>query len=67
MLPAEQQVHGPMLAVVTSLPPSLPCYSDDAVEPLDPPVGCKPGDRVYVEGFEHDKLGGMDHCWVACC
>ena len=35
------------------------CCSDSKVEPLDPPSSCKPGDRVYVEGYEHEKLGGV--------
>ncbi len=26
-----------------------------AVEPLDPTDGCKPGDKVFVEGFESGK------------
>ncbi|KYO25823.1 tyrosine--tRNA ligase, cytoplasmic isoform A [Alligator mississippiensis] len=25
------------------------------VEPLDPPVGCCPGERVFVEGYEHGQ------------
>lgn len=31
-------------------------FSDTNIEPLDPPAGSKPGDRVYAEGY--DKLGG---------
>ena len=31
-------------------------FSETAIEPLDPPAGSKPGDRVYAEGY--DKLGG---------
>ena len=29
------------------------------IVPLDPPADSKPGDRVTVEGYEHDKLGGL--------
>ena len=29
------------------------------MEPLVPPTGSAPGDRVFVEGFEHEKLGGI--------
>ena len=35
--------------------------SETNIEPLDPPAGSKPGDRVYAEGY--DKLGGM---YIAC-
>jgi len=38
----------------------LAAASDSKVEPLDPPSSCKPGDRVYVEGYEHEKLGAPD-------
>ena len=31
--------------------------SDSKVEPLDPPQSCKPGDRVFVEGFEQITCG----------
>ena len=31
------------------------------VVPLDPPSGSKIGDRVTVEGYEHDKLGGTEY------
>ena len=31
-------------------------FSETSIEPLDPPSGSKPGDRVYAEGY--DKLGG---------
>ena len=34
-------------------------FSDTNIEPLDPPAGSKPGDRVYAEGY--DKLGGTQH------
>ncbi|XP_031550223.1 tyrosine--tRNA ligase, cytoplasmic-like [Actinia tenebrosa] len=30
------------------------------VIPLSPPEGCKPGDRVTVEGYDHKKLGEPD-------
>ena len=26
-----------------------------AVEPLNPPEGCKPGDKVFVEGYDSGK------------
>ena len=29
------------------------------VVPLDPPSGSKIGDRVTVEGYEHENLGGI--------
>ena len=32
----------------------------DEIVPLDPPAGSKPGDRVTVEGYEHEKLGEPD-------
>ena len=31
---------------------------DESVEPLDPPPDSKPGDRVYVDGYQHDVAGG---------
>ena len=31
---------------------------DEKVEPLEPPVDSKPGDRVYVDGYQHDLAGG---------
>ena len=31
---------------------------NDKVEPLDPPPGCKPGDRVFVAGYEEETAGG---------
>ena len=34
--------------------------SDSMVEPLEPPLSCQPGDRVFVEGYEHEKAGGKD-------
>ena len=30
---------------------SVPLYSDGKVEPLDPPSGSKPGDKIFVEGY----------------
>ena len=36
----------------------LSANRDNTVEPLDPPLGCKPGDRVFVEGYEQEKAGG---------
>ena len=32
---------------------------DDNVEPLDPPPNSNAGDRVYVDGYQHDIAGGM--------
>ena len=43
-------------------------YSDTTIEPLDPPGDCKPGDRVYAEGYDngiHDSLYVM--CAVLFC
>ena len=34
---------------------------DEKVEPLDPPASSKVGDRVYVEGYQHEISGGMIH------
>ena len=34
------------------------CFREDKVEPLDPPADSKPGDRVYVDGYQHDVAGG---------
>lgn len=36
---------------------SAPCSVGEPrqVEPLDPPVGCCPGERVFVEGYEHGQ------------
>ncbi len=31
-------------------------HRDGTVEPLDPPIECVPGDRVFVEGY--DMEGG---------
>lgn len=31
--------------------------SDGVVEPLDPPAGCKPGERVFVAGYEEETAG----------
>lgn len=31
---------------------------EKVVIPLDPPANSKPGDRVFVEGFSHEDLGG---------
>ncbi|XP_046847472.1 tyrosine--tRNA ligase, cytoplasmic-like isoform X2 [Xenia sp. Carnegie-2017] len=36
------------------------CDGEREVSPLDPPPQSKPGDRVIVEGYEHDKLGEPD-------
>ena len=36
-------------------------FSTDGVRqvvPLEPPVESKPGERVTVEGYGHDKMGG---------
>lgn len=33
-------------------------HSNDTVEPLDPPAGCEPGERVFVEGYEQDATRG---------
>jgi hypothetical protein len=30
------------------------------IVPLDPPADSKPGDRVTVEGYEHEKHGGSE-------
>ena len=32
---------------------------DDRVEPLEPPADSKPGDRVFVDGYQHETAGGM--------
>ena len=32
---------------------------DDRVEPLDPPADSKPGDRVFVDGYQDEMAGGM--------
>ncbi len=32
-------------------------FSDTKVEPLNPPDSCKPGDRVFVAGFEQISCG----------
>jgi len=48
--------------------PHLSVYSDTTIEPLDPPADCKPGDRVYAEGYDngiHDSLYVM--CAVLFC
>ena len=29
------------------------------MEPLDPPADSKPGDRVFVDGYQHETAGGM--------
>ena len=31
---------------------------DGTVEPLDPPASSSAGDRVYVDGYQHDIAGG---------
>ena len=35
---------------------------DDKVEPLEPPQGSKPGDKVFVEGFDQS---GWFKCYCA--
>lgn len=30
------------------------------VTPLCPPTDCKPGDRVVIQGYEHETAGGID-------
>ena len=32
------------------------------MEPLDPPPDSKAGDRVYVDGYQHDVAGGEVQC-----
>ena len=34
-------------------------HSDDKVELLDPPSDSKPGEFVFVEGYERETVGGM--------
>ena len=36
---------------------SVPLYSDGKVEPLDPPSGSKPGDKIFVEGYTVEASG----------
>ncbi|CAI8005677.1 Aminoacyl tRNA synthase complex-interacting multifunctional protein 1, partial [Geodia barretti] len=38
----------------------LASSKDESVEPLDPPPDSKPGDRVYVDGYQHDVAGEPD-------
>ena len=33
-------------------------FSDDKVELLDPPSNSKPGECVFVEGYERETVGG---------
>ena len=33
-------------------------FSDDKVELLDPPSNSKPGECVFVEGYERETIGG---------
>ena len=40
-------------------------FSETSIEPLDPPSGSKPGDRVYAEGY--DKLGGTYCSYDSIC
>ena len=35
---------------------------EERVEPLDPPPDSKAGDRVYVDGYQHDVAGGEVQC-----
>ena len=49
-------------------------YRDEKVEPLDPPASSKVGDRVYVDGYQHEVAGGkvyyntVSHiCTQSCC
>ena len=34
------------------------CFSDGKVELLDPPSDSKPGEYVFVEGYERETAGG---------
>lgn len=35
---------------------------EERVEPLDPPPDSKAGERVYVDGYQHDVAGGEVQC-----
>ena len=37
------------------------CVRDDKVEPLDPHADSKVGEKVFVEGYQHDVAGGILH------
>ena len=33
-------------------------HRDETIEPLDPPANSKVGDRVFVDGYQHEVAGG---------
>ena len=48
---------------------SVPLYSDGKVEPLDPPSGSKPGDKIFVEGYTVEASGAgqsVQQCVCVC-